>query len=59
MQDPGPGIFTWDLGPGTLHLEPFTWNMGPRAWDPICGTLYGTGTKYHYVESGTHTLIQT
>ena len=50
----GPGTHTWDLGPGTFHLDPFTWdpgpethewNSGPGTWDPPPGTLHlGPGT---------------
>ena len=74
--DPGSGTlhlgpFTWDLGPGTHRRdgtrdpEPLsrTCNLGPSTRDPSpwtrdlgLGTLYGTGTKYLYVECGTHTL---
>ena len=46
---PEPLSRTWNLGPSTRHPSPWTRDLG-------LGTLYGTGTKYLYVECGTHTL---
>ena len=56
------GLGTWDIPPGTLHLEHGTQDLGPYMWDPIWNRdqipLRGKWDPYINTNLGTLTLIQ-